>query len=149
MSEEIKEILDNFEKYEARYRLRNETQFIITHREIQILLDYITNSQEENEYSNHCNEELRKKITNLEYKIERLEEDNKQLKDLCDKYEEEHSTTFIEWQKDIKANKKAIEYINKHCVNEKVSKEVGYKCYTMADTNELEYIMKKLGDDYE
>ena len=66
------------------------------------LLDYITNLQEENEYSNHCNEELRKKITNLEYKIERLEEDNKQLKDLCDKYEEEHSTTFEEWKKDIK-----------------------------------------------
>jgi hypothetical protein len=58
MQEEIKEILDNFEKYEARYRLRNETQFIITHREIQILLDYITNLQKENE----------------------------QLKDLCDKY---------------------------------------------------------------
>ena len=35
--------------------------------------DYITNLQEENEYSNYCNEELRKKITNLEYKIERLE----------------------------------------------------------------------------
>lgn len=57
--------------------------------------------QEENEYSNHCNEELRKKITNLEYKIERLEEENKKLKELCDKYEEEHKTTFIEWQKDI------------------------------------------------
>ena len=40
-----------------------------------------------------------------------LQKDNKQLKDLCDKYEEEHSTTFEEWKKDIKANKKAIEYI--------------------------------------
>lgn len=44
---------------------------------------------------------------------------------------------------------KAIEYINKHCVNEKVSKEVGFKCYTMADTNELEHIMKLLGSDKE
>lgn len=111
--------------------------------------DKMKKLQEENEYSNHCNEELRKKITNLEYKIERLQEENTKLKELCDKYEEEHKTTFEEWKKDIKANKKAIEYINKHCVNEKVSKEVGYKCYTMADTNELEYIMKKLGDDYE
>ena len=42
---------------------------------------------------------------------------------------------------------KAIEFINKHCVNEKISKEVGYKCYTMADTNELEKIMNILGDD--
>lgn len=41
-----------------------------------------------------------------------LQKDNKQLKDLCDKYEEEHKTTFEEWKKDIKANKKAIEYIN-------------------------------------
>lgn len=42
---------------------------------------------------------------------------------------------------------KVIEFINKHCVNEKISKEVGYKCYTMADTNELEKIMNILGDD--
>ena len=49
MNDEIKEILDNFKKYEARYKLHNETQFIITHREIQILLDYITNLQQENE----------------------------------------------------------------------------------------------------
>lgn len=125
MQEEIKEILDNFEKYEARYKLHNETQFIITHREIQILLDYITNIQEENEYSNHCNEELRKKITNLEYKIERLEEENQrliaknlELETLCDKYEEEHNTTFEEWKKDIKANKKAIEEINKRSSKE-------------------------------
>lgn len=46
MNDEIKEILDNFEKYEARYKLNNETQFIITHREIQMLLDYVTNLQE-------------------------------------------------------------------------------------------------------
>ena len=39
---------------------------------------------------------------------------------------------------------KTKEYINKHCVNERVSKEVGYKCYTMADTQELEHIMKLL-----
>ena len=43
--------------------------------------------------------------------------------------------------------RKVRDYINKHCVNEKISKEVGYKCYTMADTNELEKIMKILGDD--
>lgn len=39
------------------------------------------------------------------------------LQQLCDKYEEEHNTTFKEWQKDIQANKKAIEYIkeNAYC----------------------------------
>lgn len=54
-----------------------------------------------------------------------LEEENKQLKE---------------------EKRKVRDYINKHCVNEKISKEVGYKCYTMADTNELEKIMKILGD---
>ena len=57
--------------------------------------------------------------------IEQLQQENKQLKE---------------------EKRKVRDYINKHCVNEKISKEVGYKCYTMADTNELEKIMKILGD---
>ena len=57
--------------------------------------------------------------------IENLQQENKQLKE---------------------EKRKVRDYINKHCVNEKISKEVGYKCYTMADTNELEKIMKILGD---
>lgn len=36
------------------------------------------------------------------------------LQELCNKYEEEHNTTFKEWQKDIQANKRAIEYIKQH-----------------------------------
>lgn len=47
-----------------------------------------------------------------------LQKENKKLKELCNKYEEEHNTTFIEWQKDIKANKKAIEEINKRSSKE-------------------------------
>ena len=43
--------------------------------------------------------------------------------------------------------KEVREYINKHCVNEKASKEMGFKCYTMADTNELEHIMKLLNKE--
>ena len=94
--------------------------------------DYITNLQEENEYNNYCNEELRKKITNLEYKNERLEEDNKRLKELCDKYEEEHSTTFNYWKQLIKEDyklkcEKAIEYI----------KDNLYYCVDNDDTNLL------------
>ena len=58
--------------------------------------------------------------------------------------------TIIQLQqenKQLKEEKRKVrDYINKHCVNEKISKEVGYKCYTMADTNELEKIMKILGD---
>ena len=44
--------------------------------------------QEELEYEHYCNEQLRNKITNLEYKIKRLEEDNKQ-KEIIDKIKEE------------------------------------------------------------
>jgi len=42
---------------------------------------------EEMEYEQHCNEQLRNKITNLEYKIKRLEEDNK-YKIVSDKIKE-------------------------------------------------------------
>ena len=45
--------------------------------------------------------------------------------------------------------KEAREYIENHCKNERISNEVGYACYTMADTNELEHIMKILGNDDE
>ena len=31
----------------------------------------------------------------------RLREENKKLKALCDKYEEEHKTVFVEWKKTI------------------------------------------------
>ena len=48
MKDEIKEILDNFKIYEDRYRKFNETQFIIFYRDIHLLLDYITNLQQEN-----------------------------------------------------------------------------------------------------
>ena len=37
--------------------------------------------------------------------------ENKRLKELCDKYEEEHKTTFKEWQDTIKRIDKAIKYI--------------------------------------
>lgn len=105
MKDGIKEILENlknksFGEYELEY-----VDDVISRKDIKLLLDYITNLQEENEYSNYCNEQLRKKIANLEYKIKKAEENNKQLKELCDKYEEEHNTTFQKWLKELKENK--------------------------------------------
>ena len=69
---------------------------------------------------------LEELIIKYDKKVMKLEQENKQLKE--DK-------------------RKVRDYINKHCVNEKVSKEVGFKVYTMAVTDELEKIMKILGDD--
>ena len=59
----------------------------------------------------NCLEELITAYDEKDKEIERLTE-------LCNKYEEEHKTTFETWQKDIKENKRlhsiikeAIEYI--------------------------------------
>lgn len=41
------------------------------------------------------------------------------LQKLCNKYEEEHNTTFKEWQKDIRANRKTKEYIENYDVFKK------------------------------
>lgn len=60
MNEEIKEILDNFKSYEDRYNKYNETEFIIIKRDITLLLNYITNLQEENQKLKETNEEHRK-----------------------------------------------------------------------------------------
>ncbi|MBR2248696.1 MAG: hypothetical protein IKE89_03525 [Bacilli bacterium] len=120
MQEEIKEILDKLQKVANRETASRNALMEMKDKDYQLLLDYITNLQEENEYSNHCNEELRKKITNLEYKIERLEEDNKNLKELCDKYEEEHSTTFEEWKKNLKNNKNKINELKLNNYNKKL-----------------------------
>lgn len=77
-------------------------------------------------------------ITNLQEELDRcvkanvilddenaeLQGENQKLKELCDKYEEEHSTEFKIWKDerhqllDYKSrNEKAIEYINTHYLN--------------------------------
>lgn len=82
-----------------------------------------------------------------------LKQENKQLKEELEEYKNPikyfkyANKNVTEENKQLKEEKRKVrDYINKHCVNEKISKEVGYKCYTMADTNELEKIMKILGD---
>ena len=89
----------------------------------------------------------------ITHAIRELQQENKILKENA-----EHNDKVVDkvnWEnqllkkenKQLKEEKRKVrDYINKHCVNEKISKEVGYKCYTMADTNELEKIMKILGD---
>ena len=95
MSDEIKEILDKLKNYDNyKYRSENGRSYKeIEGWEIDLLLDYITNLQEENQ----------------------------KLKKLCDKYEEEHGTRFIEWvfdktmYEDYKSrNEKAIEWVKKN-----------------------------------
>lgn len=47
----------------------------------------------------------------LDY-ITNLQEENKRLKELCDKYEEEHSTKFNEWVFDKRENERLNNVIN-------------------------------------
>lgn len=97
MNDEIKEILDNVKKC---CDITKEQNFTVYQRQdILKLLDYITNLQKENE----------------------------KLKELCDKYEEEHNTAFKLWKMKMeeiptyeekedykKRIAKAIEHIEKH-----------------------------------
>jgi len=100
MQEEIKNILKCLE------------MDMLDNKQIEILLDYITNLQEENEYSNHCNEELRKKITNLEYKIKRLEEELEYQKQAEIEYNEKH-LKLMNIYNDLKSrNEEVIEFCN-------------------------------------
>lgn len=53
-------------------------------------------------------EELLGIIKAQRFEIERLNKENENLKELCNKYEEEHNTVFNIWKKDIELIK-AIE----------------------------------------
>ena len=87
--------------------------------------DFINQITKENKILKQNAENNDKVVDKVNWENMMLKKENKQLKE---------------------EKRKVRDYINKHCVNEKISKEVGYKCYTMADTNELEKIMKILGD---
>lgn len=70
--------------------------------------------------------------------IKLLQEENKKLKELCDKYEEEHNTTFIEWQKDINIINELEKYLKKQMEYYKLDTDyyVEYKL-TLNKLNEL------------
>ena len=113
IQEEIKEILEIFKKINEEYSVDTELDFEdyeIPNIYLKQFLDYITNSQEE----------------------------NKKLKDLCDKYEEEHNTTFIEWQKDINIIDELEKYLKKQMEYYKLDTDyyVEYKL-TLDKLNEL------------
>jgi hypothetical protein len=57
-------------------------------------------------------EEIKRQYKKVEENdIKLLREENKKLKDLCDKYEEEHKTTFEEWKKDINIIDELSQYL--------------------------------------
>lgn len=107
MQEEIKE------KIKAYY-VANDVDKII---------DYITNLQQKiDQYENPEDYTLFYMWLDekAKDKMKELQEENEKLKDLCDKYEEEHSTTFEYWKHLVKEdyksrNEKAIEFMKENC----------------------------------
>ena len=80
-------------------------------------------------------------LAELEMANRKLKEKDKeieQLKELCDKYEEEHNTTFIEWQKDINIIDELEKYLKKQMEYYKLDTDyyVEYKL-TLDKLNEL------------
>ena len=118
------------------------------------IFDKIHALKTENEQLQQENEQLKADYgTQAQIERDMLQQENKILKEnaenndkVVDKVNWENMLLKKENEQLKEEKRKVRDYINKHCVNEKISKEVGYKCYTMADTNELEKIMKILGD---
>ena len=90
----------------------------------------------------NCLEEL---ITAYDEKDKEIE----RLKGLCDKYEEEHKTTFEEWKKAINIIKEVRKYIKNH--REAVDERAGHIIYILKDDFDEEDILKILdkGSDKE
>ena len=83
-NENIKEILDNLKDIDKTSILKNN--------DAKIILDYITNLQQENQ---DIKDTLQDKLDYIGH-----------LKELCDKYEEEHNTKFNEWVFDKRENER-------------------------------------------
>lgn len=75
------------------------------------ILEYITNLQKD--LANYVNVVLhdRKEIDRLQQINKDHQKTNGELMKLCNKYEEEHNTTFVKWQKAMMKKHKAVNYI--------------------------------------
>ena len=85
------------------------------------------------------NEEAKKLIEKQSKEIERLTE-------LCNKYEEEHKTTFETWQKDIKENELLHSIIKevRECINHYAIEEEDYSKIYNQEEQELLNILDKV-----
>ena len=87
-----------------------------------------------------CDEKAKDKIKEQTLEIARL-------KELCDKYEDEHRTTFEIWKNDIQRINKAIEYIKEH--SEMTNLQIYGIENVLAFRGDLNELLEILGDDKE
>ena len=97
---------------------RDRCDYLMEHDEITYLLDYITNLQQENQELNDSIIWWTNRFNAVQRDYEELKQENERLKELCDKYEEEHSNEFQCWKRDRKELldkrariEKVVEYI--------------------------------------
>lgn len=86
----------------------------------------------------------REQVDKLQKRNKELKQEIERLKELCDKYEEEHKTTFEEWKKTINIIKEVREYIENN-TEEKKSWLNGIPDYRVfkGDTKDLLEILNK------
>lgn len=74
---------------------------------------------------------LEEVIINYDKKLMEANAEIERLTELCNKYEEEHKTTFETWQKDIKENKKL------HSIIKEIREYIEEKKYDFCDDYDL------------
>jgi short-subunit dehydrogenase len=86
--------------------------------------------------------------------LEGKDKEIERLTELCNKYEEEHKTTFETWQKDIKENeqlhsiiKEAREYIEHENFKRTILVGASTKKYTKDILNKVLEILDKVGEE--
>ena len=109
-------------------------------KEVELILSKLKIVSEEQERGLYlCDKEHSKLL--LDY-ITNLQQENQELSRMCELYGKSlYNAELTDYKSRIE---KAVNFINKHCVNHKISKEVGFKVYTMMVTDELEKVMKIL-----
>lgn len=116
MSDEINLILT---KLKLVSEMEESGAYVCDKEHSKILYDYITNLQETLKKKQQRIKELLEETYSANQVVDELldiEEENKRLKELCDKYEEEHSTRFNDWVFDKRENerlKERCEYLER------------------------------------
>lgn len=106
-------------------------------REIEHMKDTINKARISGEAELIANREYLQRIVNY---LDTLNRENSRLRELCDKYEEEHNTTFDIWKRDMARIEKARAKINNMF-------DRGDETTIIDDLLELDHILK--GDDDE
>ena len=77
-------------------------------REIEHMKETINKARINGEAELIANREYLQRIVNY---LDTLRRENRRMRELCDKYEEEHDSTFTTWQETMRRHYEAIKYI--------------------------------------